>query len=239
MTRFSLAAVALAALTLAACDSNEPIDRTPVSLNVQTATDVVADPTNGRDSLGNPIATGRFTLYSLAENRVVLSYTETDSTARAAVTNSTAWDVGFQGQRIIFNGGASGPGAAVAQLVNTPFDLLTEAPATGYLADGANAACTTGGLVLCPVTGDDDAWYTYVLFVPGDQQQGGFLSPRAGYSIVLRLADGETYAKLRIKSYYQGSLADGQIVPTSRGRYYTFDFVTQPDGSRSFTTTPS
>jgi len=234
MTRFLLPALA-AVLVLSACDSADP-DPQPVPLTPSIVTDLVADPTAGRNpTTGAPIQTGRFTLYSLRENRVVLSYTEADAAVRQRDSASTAWDIGFQGQRIIFNGGTSGPGSAAAQLVEATFGEVTEAPADGYLADGANAACSSG-FVLCPVSGQ--GWYTYVPF-SADPNDGGFLSPRAGRTIVLRNADGATYSKVRITSYYQGGLTDAQITPTSPSRYYSFEFIHQPDGSRNFqTTTP-
>lgn len=233
MTRFLLLALVATTLTLSACDSTGP-EPTPVVLNVQTVTDLVADPTSGRNpTTGAPLSTGRFTLYSLRDSSVVLSYAETDPAVRQRDSASTAWDVGFQGQRIIFNGGTSGPGQAQAQVVAQTFAQVTEAPASGYLADGANAACTSG-FVLCPVS--EQGWYTYVPFST-NPNDGGYLSPIAGRTIVLRNADGQTYSKLRITSYYQGGLSDAQITPTSRSRYYSFEYVTQPDGSRSFLTT--
>jgi hypothetical protein len=148
---------------------------------------------------------------------------------------SSRWDIGFSGTKIVFNGGVSGPGQAQAQVIDSTFSEVTTAPASGYVADGANASCALGGLVLCPLSGQ--GWYRYVPF-SADPNDGGFISPLPGRTIVVRNADGRTYSKVRITSYYQGGLADAQIIPSSRGRYYTFDFVTQPDGSRDFTTQP-
>jgi hypothetical protein len=234
MTRFLLPALA-AVLVLSACDTTDP-DPQPVPLTARVVADLVADPTAGRDPVtGAPIQTGRFTLYSLRENRVVLSYTEADPAIRQRDSASTAWDIGFQGQRIIFNGGTSGPGQGAAQLVEGTFSEITEAPADGYAADGSNTDCASG-VVLCPITGHPDAWYTYVPFAPGDPTQGGFLTPRAGRTVALKTAVG-TYAKVRITSYYQGSLTDAQITPASPSRYYSFEYIHQPDGSRNFQTT--
>lgn len=226
MSRFVLAAL-VAVVALSACDSADPAPQ-PQPLNVQTATDINAD--YGPRVNGQVQATGRFALYSLRDARLVLGV----DNANRADSNSTAWDIGFRGQTIIFNGGTSGPGQAQAQLLTRAFAEVTEAPADGYLADGTNESCASR-FVLCPVA--TQGWYNYTLFVPGNQQAGGYLTPIAGRTIVVRNADGVSYSKVRIVSYYQGNPDPATITPTSIERHYTFEFVTQTDGSRSFVTT--
>lgn len=232
MTRFTLAAVALAALTLTACDSNDPVDPQPEPLNVQTATNINADAGPRSPTTGQVQATGRFALYSLREGRLVLGV----DNANRADSNSTAWDIGFRGTTVIVNGGTSGPGQARAQIVTTPFADLTEAPANGYLADGENT-CPAGqggpGAPYAVCTGSGNGWYTYVPFPTG----GGYIVPTAGRTLVVRNADGQTYSKVRFVSYYQGNPEPSTITADTAERFYTFDFVTQPDGSRNFETT--
>lgn len=235
MLRRSLFTVSCAlVLVLTGCDSTDP-DPDPVPLNVQTAQDIAADPTTGRDpDTGAPLSNNLFTLYDLDAGAVVLSSSETDPAVRQRDSASTAWDVGFRGTTIIFNGGTSGPGEGAAQLLAQPFAEVTEAPATGYAADGANtcpAVETPGGTfpgapyALC--TGSDNGWYTY-------NPQQNLIVPIPGRTVVLTTGEGD-YAKLRILSYYQGN--PNPPDPQVPGRYYTFEYVVQPDGSRDFETT--
>jgi hypothetical protein len=211
---------------LAACDSADPDFDTPdpqpdpVQLTVQTAADVPADPvvSNGE---GPPASTGRYTFYSLREDRIVLGYDAADRADSA----STAWDLAFNGTTVLVNGGTSGPGEGAAQVMERLFDEVTEAPEDGYAADGENAECDTNGLAICG--GSGNGWYSY-------DPATHLITPQPGRTIALRTADGR-YAKVRILSYYQGNPATPGADAVSR--HYTFEYVFQPDGSRGFTTT--
>lgn len=233
MNRLTVLALA-GALSLSACDTTT---EEVVELQAQLAADVEADPTTGRDpQTGAPIANNLFTLYDLDAGEVVLSSSETNAQVRAADSTGTAWDIGLRGTTIIFNGGTSGPGQGSAQIVAETFAGVTEAPAAGYYADGANPNCpsvtTPGGsfpgapYAVC--TGDENGWYDYT-------PSQNLITPIAGRTIVLTTGDGD-YAKVRILSYYRGNPAtpNGQ---TDASRYYTFEYVVQPDGSRNFETT--
>ncbi|RMH64953.1 MAG: hypothetical protein D6685_06335 [Bacteroidetes bacterium] len=225
--------VLMGSLLLAACDTTDP-EPEPEPLNVRLAADIEADPTSGRDpETGAPISNNLFTLYDLEAGEVVLSSSETDAAVRQQDSVSTVWDIGFRGTTIIFNGGTSGPGDAVAQLLAVPFADVTEAPADGYVADGENtcpAVQTPAGPVPGPpyaiCTGSDNGWYNY-------NPQNNLIAPIPGRTIVLRSASGN-YAKLRILSYYKGNPDPPD--PTAPSRYYTFEYVLQPDGSRDLTT---
>ncbi len=234
MTRLTLFALA-GALALTACDSSEP-DRIE-DLDVQTAADVKADPNTGRDpNTGQAISNNLFTLYDLDAGQVVLSSDETDRAVRQRDSVSTVWDVGFRGTTIIVNGGASGPGGGAAQVLKQTFASVASAPASGYVADGANTTCpaieTPNGSVpgstnaIC--TGSDNGWYNY-------SPAQNLVSPIPGRTIVLRTGDGD-YAKVRILSYYEGA-PSAPVPTTDEDRYYTFEYVLQPDGSRGFATT--
>ncbi|MFN3597161.1 MAG: HmuY family protein [Rubricoccaceae bacterium] len=216
----SLALATALSLGLLACDTVTPPVAEPTPLAAVTVTDLPADPPTGRDpATGRPTGTtNRFTLYSLRENRVVLASTS----ANRADSASTAWDIGFRGTTIIFNGGTSGPGTTAAQILLVPFDEVTEAPAEGYRLDA-------GGNFAIPI-GADAGWYTYIPFEGGP---GGYISPIPGRTIVLRLNDG-SYAKVRILSYYRGRPAPPINPFTSTDRHYTFEFVHQPNRTRSF-----
>lgn len=233
MTRLSLFALA-GILALSGCDSTESTEI--VDLQAETAIDIEADPTSGRDpNTGAPISNNLFTLYDLDAGEIVLSSSETDATVRAQDSTGTAWDIGFRGTTIIFNGGTSGPGEGTAQIVTETFASVTEAPASGYVADGSNTGCPEVQTPVGPVpgstnavcTGSDNGWYNY------DPSQN-LISPLAGRTIVLTTGEGD-YAKVRILSYYQGNPNPPDA--TAPTRYYTFEYIVQPDGSRDFQTT--
>lgn len=216
-----LPALALCGLLIAGCDSSDPDDNAP--LEATRVENIVADPAERDPNTGAVSQTGRYALYSLRENRLVLAY---DASNRAD-SASAAWDVGFQGTNIIFNGGTSGPGQGGAVIVQDVFENVTEAPvADSFRVDG-QATCTGSGgqpgpsRAVCP--GSDRGWYHY-------NGQANVITPIPGRTIVVRTADGR-YAKLRIVSYYR----DAPAAPTSGDveRYYTFEYVFQPDGSRN------
>ena len=211
-----LLAVALVAVTLAACDSSS--DEEP-DLTVRTATDVAAG--------AGP--TGRFTLYSLRGDSVVVGAAAADRADSA----STRWDVGFRGTEVILNGGTSGPGAGVGVVADTAFQAVEDAlgESFAYRRDGESVcpdAPTPAGVqrvrrAVCP--GSGDGWF--VSSAPGEP--GGVVRPIPGQTLVLRLADNSGYAKVRFLSYYQGQPAE--ITDASRGGFYSFEFVANDQGS--------
>ena len=68
-------------------------------------------------------------------------------------------------------------------------------------------------------------------FLVNRYSSGGYdLTPIPGRVLVIRTADG-TYAKVRILSYYKGA-PETPDAATDEARYYTFEFLHQPDGSR-------
>ncbi len=231
---YTVRLVLLISLFVAACDSSDP-DPDPVPITAVTATDIPADPTLIPPSGGPPVSTGRFTLYSLREERIVLASSEVDATVRQQDSVSTAWDIGLRGTTLIFNGGTSGPGEGAAQILAQPFADVLEATEAGYFADGDNTACPALETPAGPVpgtpyavcSGSDNGWYNYNAPI-------NLISPLAGRTIVLKTADG-LYAKLRILNYYQGN--PNPPDPALPGRYFTFEYLVQPDGSRTFETT--
>ncbi|NML37922.1 hypothetical protein HHL17_12020 [Chitinophaga sp. G-6-1-13] len=104
---------------------------------------------------------GSFTLYSLADNKVVPN---SDSA-------TSKWDIGFRATTIIVNGGVSGPGSAAAQVVSGVYNDLILAPESGYATDAAATKAIT-------------AWYTY-------NMDTHIISPIAGKFIVLKTASGK------------------------------------------------
>jgi len=104
---------------------------------------------------------GSFTLYNLADNKVVPN---SDSA-------TSKWDIGFRATTIIINGGVSGPGNATAQVVSGVYNDLGQAPESGYTTDAAATKAIT-------------AWYTY-------NMDTHIISPTAGKFIVLKTAGGK------------------------------------------------
>ena len=228
-------AVLVLGVVAAACDS---MDATPdpVPLEVQLASNVEADPVLGRDPVtGAPSSFNRYSLYDLEGGAVVVSSSEGDAATRLRDSSATVWDVGFKGTTIIFNGGESGPGGAAAQIMTETFASVLEAPEGGYMADGENPNCPAvetpvgpvPGTPLAVCTGSGNGWYNY-------NGQTNLILPIPGRTIVLRTAEGN-YAKMRILSYYK----DNPDIPSADtpSRYYTFEYIVQPDGSRNLETT--
>lgn len=204
-------------LFLSSCSDNDD-DETGGSTNlaVQTAEDVPADvnAVSGPPGQGPP---PDYTFYSLTDGKIV----------DKADSNSTQWDIALAGTTILVNGGTSGPGQGEAQVVNGIFDDLAEAPESGYQTD------SEAGFAI--PTGSNMGWYNYTGF---EGNPPNAVLPLPGRIIVLRTAEGN-YAKLEILSYYRGhpdpsaaTFADTDARPD--GKHYTFQYVVQPNGSRSF-----
>lgn len=201
------ATLAFSVILLTGCDGNDE----EVDLEVMTARDVPADPATGRDpNTGQPLGTtNMFTFYSLRENRVVLTHTE----ANRADSASNKWDLAFRGSTILVNGNGIGGGQGGAQVLESAFADVSEAPSTGY---GAN----TIGLESSSAV----AWGTY-------NPASMTVFPLADRTILVRTGDGSGHAKVKILSYYQGA----PEVPNpfqDQERYYTFEYVLQTDGRR-------
>lgn len=176
----------------------------PDPLVVERAEDVPADPAVRDPETGETSSTSRFTFFSLRDGEIVLSYDEADR----ADSVSTAWDLGFRETEIIANGGENGPGQGGIQLVEGIFEEITEAPTSGYDA------------------GLSTPWYNY------SGPPNHLITPVPGRVLLVRTADGR-YAKVRILSYYRGAPAQPNAFE-DQDRYYTFEYVFQPDGSASF-----
>jgi hypothetical protein len=148
--------------------------------------------------------TNKFTLFRLSDGAIVPN---TDSA-------STKWDLGFRATTIIVNGGTSGPGKGAAQILNGIYAELKEAPLEGYAVDAnPNFAIPTGS---------DKGWYNY-------NPATNLITPLAGKVIMLRTAEGK-YAKMEILSYYENAPTSPSA--TDKGRFYTFRYSYQTDGTR-------
>ena len=198
--------VFLVAGVLSGCDSNSSNEEEFPEPELTRFEDLPADPFTSVGPDGRPTGTGNFTLFSLRENMIIANE---DSA-------SADWDIAFRGTDILINSGTSGPGNGAAQLLDGLFEEVLEAPTEGWIQDGE-----TGPAI---PFGSGTGWYNY-------NPAAMVVSPFPGRVILIRTADG-LYAKMRIISYYQGA-PDAPTVDDA-ARYYTFEFLLQPDGSRSF-----
>lgn len=150
--------------------------------------------------------TGHYTFFSFEDGIL--------STADSA---STSWDLAFKSTSVIVNGGVSGPGSAQAAVADGIYADFTEVPASLTMkSDDAD------GLAI--PSGSGNGWYNYS---PTTHE----ISPIAGKVIFVKTSSGN-YAKVEILSYYKG--APATFDATAVGRYYTFRYVYQPDGSTKF-----
>jgi hypothetical protein len=202
MKALSTLFAALLFVTLVGCDSDPNATEEAQPLNMITVTDFAVDPFVGFVN-GQPVGSNRFAFYCLTENKEI-------SPADSA---STSWDIAVRGTTVLVNGGTSGPGAGAAQVVEGIFEEITMAPSTGWAVDGPNGTAIP--------TGSGNGWYNYDFAAQT-------VTPIPGRVLLVKTADGR-YAKIRIVSYYKGA----PETPTneSEGRYLTFDYVFQPDGS--------
>ncbi|QCX53080.1 HmuY family protein [Elizabethkingia sp. JS20170427COW] len=154
--------------------------------------------------------TNTFTLYNLRDNK------EVDSTQ----INTDKWDIGFNKTTIIINGGSARKGKGGAAIVKGAFDEVTKvADNTEFKVDNGN---TNPNLAI--TTGSGKGWYTYNMDTHA-------ILPTAGNIILVKTADGK-YAKVQIKSYYQGAPTTPAMTDVSG--YYTFKYALQTDGSTVF-----
>lgn len=131
---------------------------------------------------------------------------------------TTKWDIAFNRTNIMCNSGVRGPGnGAILLLTGVDFLSLKEAPATGYFAEEQLSPFAIN-------KSNAERWYSY-------NPDTHIISPVPGVVIIVKTADGK-YVKMRIISYYKG--APEKPTQESLPRYFTFEYVYQPDGSRMF-----
>ncbi|GMR13323.1 MAG: hypothetical protein BMS9Abin29_1528 [Gemmatimonadota bacterium] len=117
----------------------------------------------------------------------------------------TNWDLAFRRHSIIVNGGPGFAGHGGVLEAKVPFDSVTTAPPTGYVANRVR------GDTVNAVTQD---WYDY-------SWMSHILRPKPA-TYVVRTADGK-YAKLELVSYYCPAAVAGCV---------TFRYVFQGAGTR-------
>ena len=190
------------ALALTGCDSAGVTDEEESEpLETIRVNDLPADPDTS-SAPGRPQGYGRYTFFDLRDDEVVLRSSEENRADSA----STEWDIAVRSVDIIVNGGSRGPGQGAVYTATEAFQDVTQVTPDSL----------TGHTV-----GD---WYSY------NTNGNNIVRPKPGRTIVVRTADGESYAKLRILSYYKGA-PDAPAESGAESRYYTFEYVLQDDGT--------
>ena len=196
--------IALAMTSFLAC-SDDSDDLLPVvSITIE---DLHAPQEGG---MGQPIS-GPFTKFDFDTGM------ETDS--------ETDWDIAFRATDIIVNGGSSmgtidepnrnGDGGAYIAM-GTMADV-TEVDVSLFTQDSENGYAI--------MSGSGNGWYTYT------GPPTFLVTPTAGRILVFKTADGK-FAKVEILSYYQGA-PDSPDAFTDQSRYYTFNYVYQPNSGET------
>ena len=205
MKTTKILAVLCLAILFASCDDDDPIVLDPVAS--ETISNLFAPQIGGPGPGGGSPPSGPFTLF--------------DFETGAETTDANAWDVGFRGTSIIVNGGTSlgtadeparTGNAAVYFLEEEAFAGVTEVDESLFAQDSASGyAIPTGG---------GNGWYNY-------DPVGNLIIPRSGVVLVFRTTEGK-FAKVDITSYYQNA-PDNPDSTVDAARYYTFDYVYQPN----------
>jgi hypothetical protein len=151
---------------------------------------------------------GSYDYFSFEQNKQV-------DRSEAGTTN---WDFGMLFINMVVNSGSRGPGNAGVQILTTAFDELSEAPETGYVAEGSASE---------PAVKTED-WGVY------NPVQRSF-TPIAGKVFVFRTAKGN-YAKMEmLKAEPTNDNGEVVVPPTVPTKIkYTFRYAYQPNGSRKF-----
>ncbi|NCW12608.1 MAG: hypothetical protein EBV82_05465 [Chitinophagia bacterium] len=204
--------VTIVSVSMIACTKNESSVVAPLTANV--VKDLAADTVLGIASNGMPYSAGKYTFYSLENNAIVPN---TDSA-------TTKWDVAFVSTKILINGGTSGTGMGGAFVYTGLFDDLKTIPADSvFKTDNAPASYAI-------TYGSGKGWYTY-------DQATSLVTPLAGRVLVIRTASGK-YAKIEIINYYKGGVTlpvtASDADKLSKQRYYTFRYIFQPNGTKTF-----
>lgn len=191
-------------LWMSSCKEDEAVVSVPASLTI--IKNLAADPPTGYDPVtGAPIGTtGKYSFFRFSDSSIV---NHTDSA-------SIRWDIGFQANNIILNGGTSGPGSASGFVYNGLFNDLKEISSDSSFITDNKPAFAIG-----------KTWYSY-------NGASMVFTPKAGKVFVIKCADGK-YVKMEVLSYYKDAPANPNAF-TDQARYYTFRYAYQKNGTKKF-----
>lgn len=144
-----------------------------------------------------------------------------------ADSNSTNWDLGFKDAGfeifIITNSGSRGPGEGGGILLDVAFDEVTEIPSDDQFTVETSSSYAINP---APTTDQLSGWWIYTATF---MEPNHAVLPKTPHTILVRNADGNSYSKVEIQSYYQGNpnlflpqFADPQNRPASG--YFTFKY---------------
>ena len=205
-------AIALSNVALLSCSKSTTTIVAPLSATM--VKDLPADTIIGITAQGQPYGAGKYTFYSLEKNSIIAN---TDSA-------TTKWDLAFNGTKILTNSGTSGTGLGGAFVQVGLFDNLKTISADSvFKTDNAPSSYAV-------TFGSGKGWYTY-------DPIKNLITPLAGRVLVIRTASGK-YAKVEIIAYYKGGVTLDATAPDaeklSKQRYYTFRYIFQPNGTKTF-----
>ncbi len=202
-------------ITMASCSKETDTaisNNTPVSS--VTVNNFAADTIIGLTAQGIPFGAGKYTFFSLENNKVI-----------ATVDSATSkWDLGFRGTSIIVNGGNSGPALGGGFVFVGLYNNLTALPIDStFKVDNAPSSYAI-------TAGSNRGWFVYDAI-------NNLVSPIPGRVLVIRTASGK-YAKVEILNYYKGGITPAasasDAIKLKEQRYYTFRFTIQPNGTKNF-----
>lgn len=162
-----------------------------------------------KDLKANADLKGHFAFFNFKNNVII----------PLADSNTTKWDIGLNGTKIIVNGGTSGPGGTEAQVVMGIYDEMTIAPEANYRTDDAKQVSA-----FAIPSGTGNGWYNY-------DGTTHIISAIPGRVLIFKTTDSR-YVKMEVLSYYKGMPANP--VNTDSARFYSFRYMYQPTGSRNF-----
>ena len=143
-------------------------------------------------------------------------------------TNSeTNWDIAFRGTSIIVNGGISmgtedepeRNGNGAAYIFEGTMNEMEIVETSLLVSDSQNSYAIP--------TGSGNGWYTY------SGPPNHLINPTPGKILVFRTHNNK-FAKVEILSYYLGAPENPDVL-SDQSRYYTFNYVYQPnEGATTF-----
>lgn len=190
------------------CEENDPIILEPIQS--EKVSNLFAPQVGGQGQ--GPIS-GEFTLFDF----------ETGETT----TDPNAWDIGFRATTIIVNGGQStGTTDEPARTGNAATYITTGGLASVLEVDESRFVQDQSNGLAIPAS-SDQGWYNYSGFGNPNPADDNLVTPLPGRVLVFRTTEGR-YAKMEILSYYKDA-PENPSGFTDEGRYYTFNYVYQPN----------
>ena len=200
MKTIKLFILSLVLITFHNCDDDDPVLLDTVSTTVE---DLHAPQEGGQ---GQPIS-GLFAKFDFESGL----QTESDS----------EWDVAFRGTSIIVNGGTSLGSADEPERTGDAGVYIFDGTMTEMTAVETSLIIQDSADGYAIISGSGNGWYTYA------GAPTYLISPTPGKILVFRTRDGK-YAKMEILSYYLGAPENPDAM-SDPGRYYTFNYVYQPN----------